>query len=177
VVLARHVQDQTGMAPRDNHNGGPALPGAGKRILIVNDTQEILELFNDILEEMGFEVVLMSFAPRELEQIRAARADIIVLDFIFGGRELAGWQLLQKIRMDRDLEQTPVIVCSAAVREVMEQQGYLTEQGVLVVLKPFTVTQLEEAVTRAVAMAESGKVVAAADGMPASRRRAASGKA
>jgi CheY-like chemotaxis protein len=152
------------MTFKDDRADGPPLPGAGKRVLIVNDTQEILELFNDILEEMGFEVVLMSFAPRELEQIRAARADIIILDFLFGGHELAGWQLLQKIRMDRDLEQTPVIVCSAAVREVMEQQGYLTEQGVLVVLKPFTVAQLEEAVSRAVTMADGGNAVAAADG-------------
>ncbi len=136
------------MAPRDRR------PGAGKRVLIANDTQEILELFKDILEEMGFEVVLVSFAPRELDQVREAKPDIIVLDLIFGGRELAGWQLLQKIRMDRALERIPVILCSAAVRDVSEQQGYLTEQGVLIVLKPFTVSQLEEALLKAVAMVD-----------------------
>jgi len=136
------------MAPRDRR------PGAGKRVLIANDTQEILELFKDILEEMGFEVVLVSFAPRELDQVREAKPDIIVLDLIFGGRELAGWQLLQKIRMDRALERIPVILCSAAVRDVSEQQGYLTEQWVLIVLKPFTVSQLEEAVLEAVAMVD-----------------------
>jgi CheY-like chemotaxis protein len=136
------------MAPRGRR------PGAGKRVLIANDTQEILELFKDILEEMGFEVVLVSFAPRELDQVREAKPDIIVLDLIFGGRELAGWQLLQKIRMDRALERIPVILCSAAVRDVSEQQGYLTEQGVLIVLKPFTVSQLEEALLKAVAMVD-----------------------
>lgn len=133
---------------------GDRKPGAGKRVLIANDTQEILELFKDILEEMGFETVLISFAPREMDQVRQAKPDIIILDLIFGGRELAGWQLLQKIRMDRDLERIPVILCSAAVRDVSEQQGYLTEQGVLIVLKPFTVSQLEEALLRAVEMAD-----------------------
>jgi CheY-like chemotaxis protein len=103
---------------------------------------------------MGFDTVLISFAPREMDQVRAAKPDIIILDLIFGGRELAGWQLLQKIRMDRELERVPVILCSAAVRDVSEQQGYLTEQGVLIVLKPFTVTQLEEALVRAVQMAD-----------------------
>jgi CheY-like chemotaxis protein len=136
------------MAPRDRR------PGAGKRVLIANDTQEILELFKDILEEMGFETVLVSFAPRELDQVRETKPDIIILDLIFGGRELAGWQLLQKIRMDRTLERIPVILCSAAVRDVSEQQGYLTEQGVLIVLKPFTVSQLEEALLKAVAMVD-----------------------
>jgi CheY-like chemotaxis protein len=141
-----------------------ALPGSGKRVLVVNDTQEILELFSDILEALGFETTLMSFAPRELDQIRSVRPDIVILDFVFGARELAGWQLLQKIRMDRELESLPVIVCSAAVREVMEQQGYLTEQGVLVVLKPFTVAQLEEVVRRAVEMADAGQPLAATAG-------------
>jgi CheY-like chemotaxis protein len=92
--------------------------------------------------------------PARWIRVRAAKPDIIILDLIFGGRELAGWQLLQKIRMDRELERVPVILCSAAVRDVAEQQGYLTEQGVLIVLKPFTVTQLEEALVRAVQMAD-----------------------
>jgi hypothetical protein len=56
--------------------------------------------------------------------------------------------------MDRALEHIPVILCSAAVHDVSEQQGYLTEQGVLIVLKPFTVDQLEEALVKAVAMAD-----------------------
>jgi len=133
---------------------GGRKPGAGRRVLIANDTQEILELFKDILEEMGFETVLILFAPREMDQVRQAKPDIIILDLIFGGREVAGWQLLQKIRMDRDLERVPVILCSAAVRDISEQQGYLTEQGVLIVLKPFTVSQLEEALLRAVEMAD-----------------------
>jgi CheY-like chemotaxis protein len=157
------------------HMTTSSKPGSGKRVLIVNDTQEILELFSDILEAMGFEPILMSFAPRELDQIRNARPDIVILDFIFGTRELAGWQLLQKIRMDPDLENIPVIVCSAAVREVMEQQGYLTEQGVLVVLKPFTVAQLEEVVRRAVAMADGDRPLAATEGVESGdgrRRRA-----
>jgi CheY-like chemotaxis protein len=119
------------------------------RALVVNDTQEILELFDEILTALGFEVVLMSFAPRELERIREVGPDLIILDFLMGDRELMGWQLLQKLKMDRTLDSIPVVVCTAAVKAVEEQQGYLTEQGVLVVLKPFNVDQLEEAVRRA----------------------------
>lgn len=121
----------------------------GKRVLVVNDTQEILDLFVDILGEMGLEPVVMTYAPRELERVREVAPDLIILDLIFGERELLGWQLLQKVRMDRSLEQTPVIVCSAALNRLNELQGYLTEQNVLVVVKPFTVSQLEDAVLRA----------------------------
>lgn len=121
----------------------------GKRVLVVNDTQEILELFADLLGEMGLEVVLMSYAPRELERIRDVAPDLIILDLVFGERELLGWQLLQKLRMDPRLDEVPVIVCSAAVKMLHELEGHLTEQGVLAVVKPFTVDQLEEAVRRA----------------------------
>lgn len=120
------------------------------RSLVVNDTQEILELFEEILDGLGFESVLMSYAPRELERIREVEPDLIVLDFLMGDRELLGWQLLQKLKMDRTLATIPIVVCTAAVKAVQEQQGYLTEQGVIIVLKPFTVDQLEEAVRAAV---------------------------
>ena len=120
-----------------------------KRVLVVNDTQEILELFEEILGGMGYETVLMSYAPRELERIREAEPDLIILDFLMGDRELLGWQLLQKLKMDRRTDAIPIVVCTAAVQDVQEQHGYLTEQGVIVVLKPFNVDQLEEAVQSA----------------------------
>jgi CheY-like chemotaxis protein len=119
------------------------------RALVVNDTQEILELFEEILGGMGYEAVLMSYAPRELDRIREVAPDLIILDFLMGDRELLGWQLLQKLKMDRRLDAIPVIVCTAAVKAVSEQQGYLTEQGVTIVLKPFNVDQLEEAIRTA----------------------------
>ena len=131
----------------------------GRRVLVVNDTQEILELFQDILEAMGFDVVLMSYAPRELDRVREVAPDLIVLDFLMGEREMLGWQLLQKLKMDRQLDSIPIVVCTAAVRAVSEQQGYLTEQGVLVVLKPFNVDQLEEAVRRAISIPKTAREV------------------
>jgi len=120
-----------------------------RKVLVVNDTQEILELFQEILEGMGLDPIVMSYAPRELDRIRQVDPDLIILDFLMGDRELLGWQLLQKLKMDRKLDSVPVIVCSGALKAVQEQQGYLTEQGVLVVLKPFNVDQLEEAVRSA----------------------------
>ncbi|HET8777461.1 MAG TPA: response regulator [Candidatus Limnocylindria bacterium] len=128
------------------------MPERGERrprALVVNDTQEILELFEEILQGIGFDTVLMSYAPRELDRVREAKPDIIILDVLMGDRELLGWQLLQKLKMDRTLDAIPVVLCTGAVKTVQEQQGYLTEQGVTVVLKPFNVDQLEDAVRSA----------------------------
>lgn len=124
-------------------------PSAGKtRVLVVNDTQEILELFREILEEEGYEVVLSSFGVQELTDIRKVKPDLIILDFLFGG-EPHGWQLLQKIRMTRDLKNLPVIVCTAAIQMAKELEGHLTAKNVGLVLKPFDIDDLVEEVRRA----------------------------
>jgi CheY-like chemotaxis protein len=121
-----------------------------RRVVVINDTKEILELFRDILEgEMGHEVVLMSYAPDELSRIVEAKPDLLIVDFVIGEREMEGWQLLQKMRMHRDTAGIPIIACTAAVKQVRESEAYLLEQGIEVVLKPFTIEQLETAVERA----------------------------
>lgn len=157
-----------------------AEPLEGQRVLVVNDTQEILELFTDVLAEMGLEAVQMSYAPRELDRVRAVDPDLIILDFVFGEKELLGWQLLQKLKMDRGLERVPVIVCSAAIRMLSELEGYLTEHGVLIVLKPFNVDQLEEAVRKALTGGRTPRDVGsgsagAVDALRADARRASGG--
>jgi CheY-like chemotaxis protein len=174
----RPLRSSDGRPARRLKPDGPTeerIPGSGLRVLVVNDTQEILELFDAILGELGFEAVLMSFAPRELDQVRAIAPDLCILDLVFGDRAAEGWQLLQKLRMTPEFETLPIIVCTAAVQEVREQEGYLTEQGVLLVLKPFTYAQLEEALRRAVEMAERRDGVAAATARFEARGQRASG--
>jgi DNA-binding response OmpR family regulator len=118
-----------------------AAPTPRRRILVVNDTPEILDLFRDILEEEGYEVVLHSYASRDLDEIKTVRPDLIVLDFIIGGED-HGWQLLQKLQMDRETESIPVVICTAAVGLVRELEGHLRAKGISVVLKPFDIDDL-----------------------------------
>ena len=117
-----------------------ALP-ARRRILVVNDSPEILDLIRDILEDEGYEVVLHSYASRDLAEIKQARPQLIVLDFIIGGED-HGWQLLQKLKLDRETEAIPIVVCTAAVGLVRELEGHLRAKGIAVVLKPFDIDDL-----------------------------------
>ena len=120
----------------------------GRRILVVNDTQEILALFRDILESEGFEVHLYSFAIDDLAIIKEVRPDLVILDLIIGNED-HGWQLLQKMKLDRETATIPVIVCSAAIRLLQELQGRLTEKHVGVVPKPFDIDDLLRAIDEA----------------------------
>src|SRR6266487_5093198 len=112
------------------------------RILVVNDTQEILELFRILLEEEeGYEVVLSGFPVQEISDVERINPDLIILDFVFGDQK-SGWQMLQMLKMKRSTASIPVIVCTAALGLVREQEGYLVSQGVHVVFKPFDIDQL-----------------------------------
>ena len=118
-----------------------------KHILVVNDTQEILDLFRMILEDEGYRVTALGFAVEDLRKIIDGAPDLVILDLVFD-REYVGWQTLQKMKMHRDTEKIPVLVCTAEIRKAQEIQGYLTEKGVGLLLKPFDIDQLIVQVTR-----------------------------
>jgi DNA-binding response OmpR family regulator len=124
-----------------------ATVGAGKHILVVNDTQEILDLFRIILEEQGYRVTPIGFAVEDLRRIIDAEADLVILDLVFD-REYVGWQTLQKMKMTPETDTIPVIVCTAEIRKAQEIQGYLAEKGVGLLLKPFNIDELISMVER-----------------------------
>ncbi len=80
-----------------------------KHIVVINDTEEILELFRAILhEEAGFEVTLLSFHPQIMAHILELKPDLIISDHVFG-EEKIGWQFIQKLKMIRETAEIPVI--------------------------------------------------------------------
>ena len=120
-----------------------------QHILVVNDTEEILDLFRDIIEGLGHRMTAWSFSPDDLAKVTEIAPDLIILDLMLGPTELQGWALLQKLRMSPPTENIPVIVCTAATNWVREQEGWLAANAVKVVLKPFKVGHLEHAIRQA----------------------------
>ena len=120
-----------------------------QHILVVNDTEEILDLFRDIVEGLGYRMTAWSFSPDDLAKVTEIEPDLVILDLMLGPTELQGWALLQKLRMSPPTEDLPVIVCTAATNWVREQEGWLAANAVKVVLKPFKVQHLEHAIQQA----------------------------
>ena len=119
-----------------------------KHILVINDTAEILELFREILHgEAGYEVTISSFQPEIMTEILASKPDLIISDHVFG-EEKIGWQFIQKLKMVRETADIPVIVCSGAVKELKEMEGYLTAKNIGILFKPFDVDELLDLVER-----------------------------
>ncbi len=121
-------------------------------ILVVNDTQDILEVFRMLLEGEGYTVTLSSFPLQKASDIEQLSPDLIILDVVFGEERL-GWQMLQLLKMQPATASIPVIICTAAEKAVREMEGYLVSKNVVVVYKPFELDDLLVAVTQALASA------------------------
>jgi CheY-like chemotaxis protein len=121
------------------------MPKAEQRhILVINDTPQILALFDELLGEAGYRVTTDRFTvetDRLLADLKELAPDLVILDLVIGSEGL-GWQFLQMLKMDRSTREMPIIVCSAAVRQVHELQAHLDDMGVAVVLKPFDIDHL-----------------------------------
>lgn len=142
-----------------------------QHILVVNDTEEILDLFRDIVEGLGHRMTAWSYSPDDLAKVTEIQPDLIILDLMLGPTELQGWALLQKLRMSRPTESLPVIVCTAATSWVREQEGWLAANAVKVVLKPFKIAHLEHAIAQAIDLSgviASGEMVEDESADPAS---------
>lgn len=156
--LCRHGVPPRGMTRTDGKEGMVA-----QRIMVINDTPEILDMFRLLLEEeAGYEVVLYSYAVMDMREIERHAPDLILLDYIFGG-EAAGWQLLQKLKMSRATAKIPLIICTAATNMVQEIAGYLRAHGIAVVPKPFEIDELLDAVKRALEVSATHDATLAPD--------------
>lgn len=126
-----------------------------KHILVVNDSQELLEIFRRILEEEGYKVTLYSYTLEEMAEVERINPDLIILDIVFGAQQASGWNMLEKLKLNCFTESIPVIICSAATNAVREQQGYLTTKGVQVLLKPFNIDDLLHTIEKALRLEAS----------------------
>ena len=117
-------------------------------ILVVNHAPEILGLMRELLEEEAFSVTTMPREGQGIETIAETNPDLIVLDYMWPGSDNE-WTLLNLLTIDRRTRHIPVILCTAAVRQVRDMQEHLDSIGVRVVFKPFDIDDLLDAIRQA----------------------------
>src|SRR5712691_1202717 len=84
-------------------------------VLIVNDDQNALDLFVDLLEPEGYKVFAAQSARRALEITSAVRTDIIICDVVMP--EMNGLELCRRLKKDPLTATTPVLLASAVRKE------------------------------------------------------------
>lgn len=86
-----------------------------RRILIVDDSPTERYYLSDILTRNGYLVTTAENGEQALEQIRADKPELILMDVVMPGAN--GFQVTRSIARDPALQDVPVIICSSKNQE------------------------------------------------------------
>lgn len=86
--------------------------GPIRRVLIIDDVAENRWYLQDLLQGVGFEVVLTTSGKSALNQVSKLLPDLILLDLVMP--DLSGWEVFNQLRQQPLLARIPVVAISAA---------------------------------------------------------------
>lgn len=86
-----------------------------KKILVVDDEPDVLEVLRVRLKSSGYEVQTAVDGEEALEMLRSGKTDLVLLDILLPGMD--GCQVCREIRKDEFLRYLPVILITASVLE------------------------------------------------------------
>ncbi|MGH7254562.1 MAG: response regulator transcription factor [Nitrospirales bacterium] len=86
-----------------------------KKILVVEDETDILQLATMYLEKEGFRTCRARTGLEALKQVKAERPDLVILDLMLP--ELDGLEVCKKLRADAHTAMLPIIMLTAKAEE------------------------------------------------------------
>jgi DNA-binding response OmpR family regulator len=135
-----------------------------KRILVIDDREELLTLLRMLLEDASYRVSVSQDGAEIAEAARSERSDrndppdLIVLDLRLGG--VSGLDVLESLRGGKTTAEIPVIVATAAVTEADIVENLITTDpgryaNVSVLKKPFDGDALLERIEQMIGVSEA----------------------
>jgi len=109
-----------------------------KRVLVVEDDPSVRGLLHTLLTAEGYEVSTASDGLAGLVKAAQTLPNLILLDLMMP--DLGGVRVLEELREDPELDETPVIVVTGQVDAVPSMRKVLGDDNVFV--KPFGVAEL-----------------------------------
>ena len=114
-----------------------------KTVMIVEDNELNMKLFNDLLESRGYSVIQTRNGMEALDLARAHHPDLILMDIQLP--EVSGLEVTKWLKEDDDLRAIPVIAVTAFAMKGDEER--IRQGGCEAYLsKPISVTKFIETV-------------------------------
>jgi DNA-binding response OmpR family regulator len=115
-----------------------------KRILILDDSQVVLDVVKEALSYEKFEVNVTTSSANFMDTVMAYRPDLLILDYKLHGPK--GDELCRQLKKNQQLNDIPVIICSAYLNN-----GDMISCGCdAIIAKPFGLEELLDKVNRLV---------------------------
>lgn len=113
--------------------------------MLVEDDQQILEMMDLLLRNIGYDPVLVPDVLEGLEQVRKAPPDLLLLDIMM--TPMNGWEFLEKVRNEYKIRDLPILLFTASP-EVEEKIALLKDPNLGVLQKPVSIPELKAGLGR-----------------------------
>lgn len=81
-----------------------------KKILIIEDEPDLLEMYHLYFDRAGYDVVDAADGQIDIGLIRQERPDLVLLDILLS--KIDGWQILKDIKSNSETKDVPVVIFS-----------------------------------------------------------------
>lgn len=115
------------------------------QILVVDDNQDNIDLINDILDTLGYDIRTAMDGPSALVQAVDLHPDLIVLDVNMPG--MSGFEVVEQLKRDEKTQEIPVIMLTA-LSDVENRVHAMTLGAEDYLTKPFSPRELIARVER-----------------------------
>lgn len=162
TALLQQVAQRMGERLHNPGHGATALPGGAAtrqaiKVLLIDDDPLILSYVGQLLSKHGFEFYGAQTARQGLDQARAIRPDVVLLDKLLP--DMDGTELLRLVRRDEHLSTVPVIMLSGRSDEAGRIRA-LRAGADDFVAKPFSSKELVARIDANVRMAQARRAAA-----------------
>jgi DNA-binding response OmpR family regulator len=117
-----------------------------KRILCIEDDQEMIDLIRLILSRKGYQIIGAVGGIEGLETMRKEKPDLVLLDLMMP--DMDGWDVYQQMKADPALQSIPVIVVTAKAQNIDRVLGLHIAKVDDYITKPFSPQELLAAVEK-----------------------------
>ena len=116
-----------------------------KKVLIVEDNELNMKLFNDLLEAYGYETVQTRSGLEAFDLARKHKPDLILMDIQLPG--ISGLDISRNLKNDTELQHIPIVAVTAFAMKGDEER--ILEGGCQAYLsKPISVSNFIEVVKK-----------------------------
>jgi len=147
-VLSDAVRHAAGIGP------APA-GGSGKKILVVDDEEDIRKLVRRLLADKGHQVIEADRGLMALRMVKEESPDLILLDAMLP--ELHGFDIAKRIKGSDKYGSIPILMMSAVYRGWRIAEDLKASYGIEdYIEKPFRIAEMLAKVTRLLERSQSG---------------------
>jgi signal transduction histidine kinase/ActR/RegA family two-component response regulator len=124
--------------------------GGGKKVLVIDDEEPILQMVSDVLSGSGYQVDVARDGETALNRISRTNYDLALCDWKMPG--LNGQQVYERIRATNPkLSERMIFITGDVINERAQQ--FLSERKKACLSKPFTLTDFRAAINEVLATA------------------------